>query len=90
MTKVRLALAPGIGTHNKVEVNGSELSSFVRSLRLTMTAGGTPEIDLEVPISECEINAEGVVRLSGMDIPNELAQRIYETLKIQLKKNKEP
>lgn len=81
MTKAHFILSPMVGSHNKIEIDGHELSDITKSIRFTMTAGGLPEIELEVFARECSVDADGVVRLDTTGIPDDVAREIFETLK---------
>lgn len=84
MAKVHLILSPGIGD-NKVEIDGHELCGMISSLRLGMSAGGTPTLNLEIFVGNCEVDFDGIVRLDSARIPDELAREFYKTLKARFR-----
>lgn len=81
MAKTHFILCPGIGAKNSIVVDGHELRGMTRSVRVSMTAGGVPEVEIDIFATECVIEADGIVRLCDTAIPDDLARDFYNTLK---------
>ena len=81
MEKTHLILKGGIGGEYRVVIGGHDLTNITNSVRLDVTAGGIPRIEIELFAFDCEVDANADVRLGGSSIPDHLARTLYEDLK---------
>lgn len=86
MSKAHFFLKSG-GTESKVIVEGHDITSVVSAVKISMRTDGTPEIELELLISECQVDSDGMVKLNCCSIPDNLGRQFYSMLKKRFEDN---
>ena len=80
MTDIKLNLTAG--HQSTVEIDGLRLEHVVEHLTVRKHTDGFPVVSLSIMVDQCiQIDADGVVLVNNVKIPDSVARQSYEILR---------